>query len=325
MLQFILKRLALGLAVAFTVSLATFLMLNLAADPAAMVAGEDATQEAIEQIRVQYGFDRPLYVRFLEWLGQLVTGDFGDSYYWKQPVFDLLIDRAPVTLTLAAGALTVTISLGLTLGVLAALKPNGWLDRFALSFGTAAQAVPNFWFGLILIILLGVTFPIFPVSGDSTWMHFVLPCFVLGTSAVPQVLRLTRTGMIEVLGSDYIRTARAKGFRPRQILFRHALLNALLPIVSVITIQIGYKLGGSVITESVFALNGLGRLAYESILGADIQTVQMLVFFFALVFIILSILGDILNALLDPRMRVELRKCRLPLTPWPKWPTRSST
>ena len=305
MLQFILKRLALGLAVAFTVSLATFLMLNLAADPAAMVAGEDATQEAIEQIRVQYGFDRPLYVRFLEWLGQLVTGDFGDSYYWKQPVFDLLIDRAPVTLTLAEGALTVTISLGLTLGVLAALKPNGWLDRFALSFGTAAQAVPNFWFGLILIILLGVTFPIFPVSGDSTWMHFVLPCFVLGTSAVPQVLRLTRTGMIEVLGSDYIRTARAKGFRPRQILFRHALRNALLPIVSVITIQIGYKLGGSVITESVFALNGLGRLAYESILGADIPTVQMLVFFFALVFIILSILGDILNAWLDPRMRVE--------------------
>ena len=305
MLKFILKRLVLGLAVAFTVSLATFLMLNLAADPAAMVAGEDATQEAIEQIRTQYGFDRPLYVRFFEWMGQLVTGDFGNSYYWKQPVFDLLTNRAPVTLTLAAGALTVTIVLGLTLGVLAALKPNGWLDRFALSFGTAAQAVPNFWFGLILIILLGVTFPIFPVSGDSTWMHFVLPCFVLGTSAVPQVLRLTRTGMIEVLGSDYIRTARAKGFRPRQILFRHALLNARLPIVSVITIQIGYKLGGSVITESVFALNGLGRLAYESILGADIPTVQMLVFFFALVFIILSILGDILNAWLDPRMRVE--------------------
>lgn len=305
MLKFILKRLALGLAVAFTVSLATFLMLNLAADPAAMVAGEDATQEAIEQIRVQYGFDRPLYVRFFEWMGQLVTGDFGDSYYWKQPVLDLLIDRAPVTLTLAAGALTVTIVLGLTLGMLAALKPNGWLDRFALSFGTAAQAVPNFWFGLILIILLGVTFPIFPVSGDSTWLHFVLPCFVLGTSAVPQVLRLTRTGMIEVLGSDYIRTARAKGFRPRQLLFRHALRNALLPIVSVITIQIGYKLGGSVITESVFALNGLGRLAYESILGADIPTVQMLVFFFALIFIILSILGDILNAWLDPRMRVE--------------------
>lgn len=305
MLKFILKRLALGLSVAFTVSLATFLLLNLAADPAAMVAGEDATQDAIEQIRVQFGFDRPLYVRFFEWLGSIMTGDFGDSYYWKQPVFDLLVDRAPVTLTLAAGALTVTVVVGLTLGVLAALKPNGWLDRFALSFGTAAQAIPNFWLGLILIILLGVMFPILPVSGDTSWKHFVLPCLVLGTSSVPQVLRLTRTGMIEVLGSDYIRTARAKGFRPRQILFRHALRNALLPVVSVITIQIGYKLGGSVITETVFALNGLGRLAYESILGADVPTVQMLVFFFALIFIILSILGDILNAWLDPRMRVE--------------------
>ena len=305
MLKFVLKRLSLGLAVTFSVSLATFLMLNLAADPASMVAGEDATQEAVEQIRVQYGFDRPLYVRFVEWFGHIVVGDFGDSYYWKKPVFELLIERAPVTITLALGALTVTVVVGLMLGVLAAMNPNGWLDRFALSFGTAAQAIPNFWLGLILIILLGVMFPIFPVSGDSTWKHFILPCFVLGTSAVPQVLRLTRTGMIDVLGSDYIRTARAKGFRPSQILFRHALRNALLPVVSVLTIQLGYKLGGSVITETVFALNGLGRLAYESILGADIPTVQMLVFFFALIFIILSILGDILNAWLDPRMRVE--------------------
>lgn len=305
MLKFILKRLALGLAVALTVSLATFLLLNLAADPAAMVAGEDATQDAIDQIRVQYGFDRPLYVRFFEWLGSIAVGDFGDSYYWRQPVFDLLIERAPVTITLALGALAITTVVGLFLGVLAAMKPNGWLDRFALSFGTTAQAIPNFWLGLILIILLGVMFPIFPVSGDSTWKHFILPCFVLGTSSVPQVLRLTRTGMIEVLGSDYIRTARAKGFRPRQILFRHALRNALLPVVSVLTIQLGYKLGGSVITETVFALNGLGRLAYESILGADVPTVQMLVFFFALIFIVLTVLGDILNAWLDPRMRVE--------------------
>jgi len=304
-LKFILKRLALGLAVALTVSLATFLLLNLAADPAAMVAGEDATQDAIDQIRVQYGFDRPLYVRFFEWLGSIAVGDFGDSYYWRQPVFDLLIERAPVTITLALGALAITTVVGLFLGVLAAMKPNGWLDRFALSFGTTAQAIPNFWLGLILIILLGVMFPIFPVSGDSTWKHFILPCFVLGTSSVPQVLRLTRTGMIEVLGSDYIRTARAKGFRPRQILFRHALRNALLPVVSVLTIQLGYKLGGSVITETVFALNGLGRLAYESILGADVPTVQMLVFFFALIFIVLTVLGDILNAWLDPRMRVE--------------------
>ena len=305
MLKFIIRRLGMGLVVALTVSLATFLVLNLAADPAAMVAGEDASPEAIEQIRVQYGFDQPLHVRYVDWIGNVLVGNFGDSYFWKRPVFDLFLERAPVTLTLALSSLAITIIVGLLLGVLAALKPNGWLDRIALGLGTAAQAVPNFWLGLMIIILLGVMFPIFPVSGDSTWKHFVLPAFVLGMSAVPQVLRLTRAGMIDVLGSDYIRTARAKGFGPGRILFQHALRNALLPVVSVITIQLGYKLGGSVITESVFALNGLGRLAYESILGADIPTVQMLVFMFALIFIVLTVAGDVLNALLDPRMRVE--------------------
>ncbi len=305
MAKFIIRRLGMGLLVALTVSLATFLVLNLAADPAAMVAGEDASPEAIEQIRVQYGFDRPLYVRYGEWIGKLFLGDLGESYYWKRPVLDLFIERAPVTLKLALSSLSITIVVGLLLGVLAAQKPNGWLDRIALSLGTAAQAVPNFWLGLMMIILLGVMFPIFPVSGDTTWKHFVMPAFVLGMSAVPQVLRLTRAGMIEVLGSDYIRTARAKGFGPGRILFQHALRNALLPVVSVIAIQLGYKLGGSVITESVFALNGLGRLAYESILGADIPTVQMLVFMFALIFILLTVAGDVLNAWLDPRMRVE--------------------
>lgn len=305
MLKFIVRRLGMGLVVALTVSLATFLMLNLAADPAAMVAGEDASPAAIEQIRVQYGFDRPLTTRYVDWISSVAVGDFGDSYYWKRPVFDLFWERAPVTLTLALSALTITVVVGLLLGILAALKPNGWLDVFSLSLGTAAQAVPNFWLGLMVIILFGVVFPIFPVSGDTTWKHFVLPSFVLGMSAVPQVLRLTRAGMIDVLGSDYIRTARAKGFGPRRILFQHALRNAVLPVVSVIAIQLGYKLGGSVITESVFALNGLGRLAYESILGADIPTVQMLVFIFALLFILLTVAGDVLNAWLDPRMRVE--------------------
>ena len=216
----------------------------------------------------------------------------------------MFIERAPITLALALSAVGITVIAGVTLGVLAALRPNGWLDRFALAFGTAAQAIPNFWLGLMLIVLLGVMFPIFPVSGDATWLHFVLPSFVLGMSSVPQVLRLTRAGMIEVLGADYIRTARAKGFLPRQVLFRHALRNALLPVVSVISIQLGYKLGGSVVTESVFAINGLGRLAYESVLGADIPTVQMLVFVFAIVFVFLTLLGDIINAWLDPRIRV---------------------
>lgn len=304
MLAFIRTRLLLGLAVAVVVSVASFVLLNMASDPAVMMAGEDADQATIDSIREQYGFDRPLWAQYLSWVGQLVRGDFGDSYYWKKPVFELVVERAPITLTLAVSATTLTVIVGISLGVLAALKPNGWLDRFALTFGTAAQAVPNFWLGLMLIILLGVMVPVFPVSGDATWLHFVLPTIVLGMSSVPQVLRLTRGGMIEVLGSDYIRTAKAKGFTNRQILTRHALRNALLPVVSVIAIQLGYKLGGSVVTESVFAINGLGRLAYESVLGADIPTVQMIVFIFAVTFILLTLAGDIVNAWLDPRIRI---------------------
>ena len=305
MFIFILKRLLMGACVAITVSIAAFLLLNLSADPAAMIAGEDADRQTIEELRVQYQLDRPLYIRYGVWIGGVLQGDFGDSYYWKKPVLDLFIERAPVTLTLGFSALGIAIFVGLLLGVLAALRPNGWLDRFALSFGTAAQAVPNFWLGLMFIIFFGVMFPIFPVSGDSSWKHYVMPSIVLGMSSVPQILRLTRAGMIDVLGSDYIRTARAKGFRSPEILLKHALRNALLPVVSVIAIQFGYKFSGSVITESVFALNGIGRLAYQSILSADIPTVQMLVFLFAIIFILMTILGEILNAWLDPRIRVE--------------------
>lgn len=304
MFQFIFKRCLLAALVVLTVSIATFLLLNASTDPASAIAGEDADQEVIESIRVQYGFDRPLVVQYASWIGRLAQGDFGDSYYWKQPVLDLFIERAPVTITLAVSALSISILVGLTLGVLAARRPDGWVDRFALALGTSAQAIPNFWLGLIMIILFAVMIPIFPVSGDTTWKHYVLPAFVLGMSAVPQILRLTRAGMIEVLGSDYIRTARAKGFMPGQVMLRHALRNAILPVVSVIAIQLGYKLGGSLITETIFNMNGLGRLAYESILGADVPTIQMLVFMFSLIFIVLTTLGEILNAWLDPRIRM---------------------
>ncbi|WP_010142410.1 ABC transporter permease [Oceanicola sp. S124] len=304
MLRYIALRGALALAVAFTVSLAAFLLLNVAGDPAQAIAGEDATPEVIEAIRARYGLDQPLTVRYFDWLGGVLQGDFGESYYWHKPVADLVIDRADETIALALSALSVTILIAIPLGALAALNPNSWVDRFALGVAVSAQAVPNFWLGLIMIILFGVMMPIFPVSGDSTWKHFVLPAFVLGASSVPAVMRLTRTGLIEVMGADYIRTARSKGFRGWSLLRRHALRNALLPVISVLAVQLGQKFGGSVITESIFAINGLGRLALESILGMDIPTVQMLIFVFAIVFVAMNLLADILNAALDPRIRI---------------------
>ncbi|KAA2316050.1 ABC transporter permease [Pseudooceanicola sediminis] len=305
MLKYILLRGLLALAVAFTVSLAAFFLLNIATDPAQAIAGEDATQEVVQTIRARYGLDQPLPVRYGQWLVGVLQGDFGESYYWHKPVAELVAERAGVTITLALAALSVTILIAIPLGALAALNPNTWLDRMALGVAVSAQAVPNFWLGLIMIILFAVMVPIFPVSGDDTWRHFVLPAFVLGASSVPAVMRLTRTGLIEVMSADYIRTARSKGFRGGALLRRHALRNALLPVISVLAVQLGQKFGGSVITESIFAINGLGRLALESILGADIPTVQMLIFVFAIVFVAMNLLADILNAALDPRIRIS--------------------
>lgn len=304
MLRFAIQRAVLGLLVALTVSLATFFLLNFATDPAQAIAGEDAEPEIVEQIRKDYGFDRPLPVQYAAWIGGLFRGDMGVSYYWNKPIGELVLTHAPTTLKLAVLAVMVTIIISIPLGILAALKPNSVFDRFALSIAVAAQAIPNFWLGLMLIILLAVLLPIFPVSGDETWAHFVLPAFVLGASSVPAVMRLTRAGLLDVMGSDYIRTARSKGLRGRLLLTRHAMRNALLPVVSVLAVQFGHKLGGSVVTESVFALNGLGRLALDSILGADIPTVQILVLVFALTFVLLNFAADVLNAYLDPRIRV---------------------
>jgi peptide/nickel transport system permease protein len=201
-------------------------------------------------------------------------------------------------------AIAVTMLVAIPLGTVAALRPNSFVDRLALSVAVGAQAVPGFWLGLVLIIVFAVKFPIFPVSGDATWKHFVLPAIVLGASSIPAVMRLTRSGLLDVLGSDYIRTARAKGFHGMPLLVRHAMRNALLPVVSVLAVQLGTKLGGSVVVESVFALNGLGRLALQSILGGDVPTVQILVFVFAITFVVLTFVADLLGAWLDPRIRL---------------------
>ena len=304
MLRFIAGRLIVVLSVGLTLSIVTFFLLNYVIDPAQAIAGEDALFEEIEQIREQYGFDRSITVRYFEWFTGIFQGDLGESYYWNKPVISLLVDRAPETITLALMSVSVTILISIPLGIMAALIPNSLIDRIALGIAVTAQAVPNFWLGLIMILIFALAFPIFPVSGDKTLFHFVLPSIVLGASSVPAVMRLMRTGLLDVINADYIRTARSSGFYGWRLIFNHALRNALLPVVSVLAVQLGNKFGGSVITESVFAINGLGRLALESILGADIPTVQILVFVFAIIFLFFNLLADILNAYLDPRLRL---------------------
>jgi peptide/nickel transport system permease protein len=304
MLRFAYRRLLLACAVTLTLSVITFVLLYSATDPAAAIAGEDATHERVAQIRRELGLDRPLVVQYLDWLRGVLGGNLGQSWYWRQPVSHLILSHAPVTILLSFMAIAVTIVIALPLGIVAALRPNSMVDRFAVSFAVAAQAVPTFWLGLVFIVVFALQLRWFPVSGDATLAHFVMPAVVLGLVSVPAVMRLTRTGLLDVLSSDYIRTARAKGVRPGRLIRRHALRNALLPVVSVLAVQLGNKLGGSVVTESVFAINGLGRLALESILAADLPTVQMLVFVFALIFLVLNFLSDLVNAWLDPRIRI---------------------
>jgi peptide/nickel transport system permease protein len=304
MLRYFIRRGFMALLVALTVSIAAFVLLNVAVDPAMAIAGEDADLLLVEQIREQYGFDRPVFIQYFDWLSRILRGDFGESYYWNKPVGELILSHAPVTLQLALMAIFVTVIISIPLGTLAALKQNSLIDRIALSTAVSAQAIPNFWLGLVMIIIFSVTWQIFPVSGDDSFAHFILPSFVLGASSVPAVMRLTRNGLLDVMASDYIRTARSKGFGGLRLLLGHAMRNALLPVVSVLAVQLGQKLGGSVITESIFAINGLGRLALESILGGDIPTVQMLVFVFALTFVVMTLVADLLNAWLDPRLRL---------------------
>lgn len=305
MLIYAVKRLSVALLVALTVSLLTFSMIYLSGDPAMALAGEAATQADIENIRRVYGYDQSIYVQYFGWLGNALTGDLGQSHYLNSPVSEVIFTRLPVTMILGASALSFGLLLAIPLGVLAAMRPNTILDRFALGLAVIGQALPSFWFALIMIFFFGVALRWLPITGSDSWLNFVMPSIALGYYITPAVMRLTRAGMIEVLSSDYIRTARAKGLRPSVVLFKHALRNAIIPVVSLAAVQFGFMLGGSIVIETIFAINGLGQLAWESILRADLPMMQAIVLVLSCIYIILTLVADILNAFLDPRIRVS--------------------
>ena len=305
MLIYAVKRLSVAILVAMTVSLITFSMIYLSGDPAMALAGESASQSDIENIRRVYGYDQPIMVQYFSWLGNALTGNLGHSHYLKTEVSEVIFTRLPVTMTLGACALTFALTLSIPLGVVAAMRPNTLIDRIALTIAVIGQALPSFWFALMLIVFLSVSLRLLPTSGSDTWRHFIMPTIVLGYYAAPAIMRLTRTGMLEVLSTDYIRTARAKGLRPRVVLFKHALRNAVIPVVSLTAVQFGFMLGGSIVVETIFALHGAGFLAWESITRNDLPTVQGLILVFSLFYIVLTFFADLLNAWLDPRIRIN--------------------
>lgn len=303
MLAFLLKRLASAVLVALTVSSITFSMTFLTGDPAIALAGENATEQDLETIRQFYGYDKPIVTQYFGWLMNALQGNLGHSHYLNQPVADEIFSRLPTTMTLGFCALLFALALAIPLGVLAAIRPNSLLDRVALAFAVVGQAMPSFWFALTMMLWFAINWRILPVSGTDSWKHFVMPSIALGYYITPGVMRLTRAGMLEVLRSDYIRTARAKGVSRFSMLFKHALRNAIIPVVSLAAVQFGFMLGGSIVIETIFAINGLGFLAWESIQRADLPMMQAIVLVLSIFYIFLTFVADALNAWLDPRIR----------------------
>ena len=305
MASYAVKRLLLALLVALAVSLISFALLRVSSDVAAAVAGEGATAADIEFVRKAYGFDRPLPVQYLDWLGRTLRGDLGQSLYFKQDVAGLVLAKLPVTLILGGISLAFAIALSIPLGVAAAVYPNTWIDRLALLLAVIGQALPSFWFALVLIMLFSLTLHLLPVSGSETWAHFVMPAIALGYFAAPAFMRLTRAGMMEVLSADYVRTARAKGLAPGAVVFKHALRNAIIPVVALAAVQLGFMLGGSIVIETVFALDGVGYLAWQSISHNDFPVTQAIVLLLSVLYIVLTLVADLANGWLDPRIRVR--------------------
>lgn len=304
MLNFALQRLLVAISVAVTVSVVAFLLLHMSGDLAMTIAGPEASPAQVEVIRHQFGLDRSMPVQYFDWLWRALHFDFGNSFYFRDSVVSLVAARIPVTLTLGAISLLISLAVAVPLGVLAAVYSGTWIDRLALSFSVIGQAVPTFCLGLGLIIVFSVNLRWLPVSGNATWQSYILPSVALGWYAIPAVMRLSRNGMLEVLSADYIRTARAKGLAPGMVIFKHALRNAIIPVVALAAVQFGFMLGGSIVVEAVFSMQGLGHLAWEAIARNDFPVVQAVVLILALLYVMLTFLADVANAFLDPRIRL---------------------
>jgi len=303
--SFVLKRLLVTVLVLVVVSIISFSLVHLSGDPAVAMAGERASPEQIAEIRKAYGYDRPFHEQYLNWVGRFVSGDFGRSTYLKEDVGPVLARHIPITATLGVLALAFALLVAVPLGVIAALWPNTIIDRIALVLAVAGQAMPSFLSSLALIYGFGVMLRWLPVSGTATWQHYILPAVALGYYAAPAIMRLTRSGMMDVLKSDHVRTARAYGLSPWRVVLRHGLRHAIIPVVAVATVQFGYMLGGSVVVEAVFSMNGLGNLAWLSIRRYDVEVIQAILLVIAATYAVLTLAADLLNAALDPRIRTS--------------------
>ena len=319
-IKHLMSRLAQGLALVLAVVVLNFVLVHAApGDPVETIAGASGgmDEKLQAELRAQYGLDQPLPVQLGIYLGKVLRGDLGYSYFFNLPVSGLIAERVPATLALVLTSVLAAFLIGTTLGVLSSRRPNGWLSQTINVLSLVGFAAPVFWLGMLLVILLASVFPVFPVSGmrgiasDGRGLadvmdvlhHLVLPSLTLGLVYLAQYSRLSRAAMLDVLGADYIRTARAKGLSERVVLYKHALRNAVLPVVTVLGLQFGNVLAGAIVVETVFNWPGLGRLAYESVLRRDYPTILGVLLFASVVVIVMNQITDLCYRLIDPRIK----------------------
>lgn len=276
-------------------------------DPAQIILGETAPQESVDKLRTEMGLDDPFFVQYFNFVKNAVKGDFGISYKTKKPVFDEIFARFPATLKLTAAGLVIAVIIGIPIGIISATKQYSITDNITMIFALLGVSMPNFWLGLMLILLFSVNLGWLPSGGDRSFTSLILPAITLGTGVMAIITRMTRSSMLEVVRQDYIRTARAKGVSERKVINKHALKNALIPIVTIVGLQFGSLLGGAVLTETVFTWPGIGRFMVDAIKNRDTPSVLAAVIFMSVAFSLVNLFIDILYAYLDPRIKSQYK------------------
>jgi peptide/nickel transport system permease protein len=302
---YILKRLGEAVLVCFGISVITFLLLHVAGDPVQLLLSIEAKAEDAAVLRKSLGLDRPLYVQYGIFLKGLLQLDFGKSLFIRESAFSLVMERFPATVQLTVAGMVIALAIAVPLGVVAAIRRYSLLDNLCTALAVSGQAMPIFWLGLMLIIFFAVQLRLLPASGRGTFLHLLMPAFTLGASLAPITMRMTRSKMLDILSADYIRTARAKGLREQIVLFRHALRNASIPIVTILGLQFGRLLGGAIVTEAVFAWPGLGTLALSAIRNFDYPLAQACILTMAFIIVVVNLGVDVLVGWLDPRVRFD--------------------
>ncbi len=302
MRRYITRQLLQLVVVVFGISVLAFAILHVLGDPVLLLLPQNAGKEEFERYRHLLGLDRPLYVQYWKFVSRAVLGDFGKSWYADTPAFALVIERMPPTIYLTFSGLVVALLISLPLGILAALKRHSWLDTLCTAVAVAGQAAPLFWLGIMMIIVFSVRLRLLPASGYGTWQNFLMPAFCLGAALAPITMRLVRSGVIEVLNMEFIKTARAKGLAEPTVVIKHAFRNVCIPVVTVLGLQFGQLLGGAIITETVFAWPGVATLTVESIRNQDFPVVQCAVILLALLIVAVNLVVDVIVGLIDPRI-----------------------